>query len=67
MRKPKQVTIKNPRETALAWWRSNTLEYKKCLMDSHLNDSRYRNVFKVPSITIERIFFKWLDADRGGK
>ena len=67
MRKPKQVTIKNPRATALAWWRSNTLEYKKCLMDSYLNDSRYRDVFKVPSITIERIFFKWLGADRGGK
>ena len=62
--KDRTITIKEPRMVALAWWRSNTLEYKKCLMDSHLNDSRYKNVFKVPSITIERIFFKWLGADR---
>ena len=59
-----RVYIKNMRATALAWWRCCSLEYKRNLMDSHLNDSRFKNALTVPSIIIERIFIKWLEADR---
>ena len=59
------VEIKNMRATALAWWRTCSLEYRKNLMNSHLNDSRYKSALKVPSIVIERIFTKWLTAERG--
>lgn len=59
------VEIKNMRATALAWWRCCSLEYKKNLMNSHLNESRYKSALKVPSIVIERIFIKWLTAERG--
>ena len=58
------ITIPNMRATALAWWRCCGLEYRRILMDSHLNDSRFRNALTVPSITVERIFIKWLEAKR---
>ena len=63
--KARTVSIKNMRSTALAWWRCCGLEYKRNLMDSHLNDSRFKNALTVPSIIVERIFIKWLETDRG--
>ena len=60
------MTIPNMRATALAWWRSTNFEYRKSLKVSHFNDSRYKSHIRVPSITIERIFIKWLEAERKG-
>ena len=62
--KDRTITIKEPRMVALAWWRSINIPFKKNLMNSHFNESRLINIHKVPSIVVERIFFKWLGADR---
>ena len=62
----KQVTIQNSRACALAWWRSVSFEFKRGLMSSgEFNDSRFRSPLNPPSVVIERIFIKWLEADRG--
>ena len=62
--KERTITIKEPRMVALAWWRSLQTPFKKGLMNSPFNESRLINIHREPSIVIERIFFKWLDADR---
>ena len=54
------------RATALAWWRGLDSTYRKDLLFSWANRPRDLKV-KTSSIVIERIFIKWLTAERGNK